>query len=53
MTVTGNSFTVADIDRAVDRVREALTRLHLLMDLYLGAIDKSKEDNSQAKSASN
>jgi len=63
MTVTGNNFTVAEIDRAVDRVNGVLAKLpegavnaatiHLLMELYLGAIDKSKEDNQQAKSASN
>ena len=27
--------------------------IHLLMELYLGSVDNSKEDNQQAKSASN
>lgn len=62
MTITGNSFTVAEIDRAVDRTESALAKLPggaanaatiaLLMELYLGSVDNAKEDNSQAKSAS-
>jgi len=63
MTVTGNNFTIAEINRAWNLTMNAVSRLpegsvleasiHLLMELYLGSVDNSKEDNQQAKSASN
>lgn len=63
MTTTGNSFTVAEINRAWDRTMNATSRLpegavpaatiQLLMELYLGSVDNAKEDNQQAKTASN
>ena len=58
MTIPGNSYSVKQIDAAVDRVRAALVlfpeghinagTVQLLLELYLGALDA---DKPQPKSA--
>jgi hypothetical protein len=58
-----NSYTVAEINRAWERTMTAASKLpdglispatiHLLMELFLGSVDNSKEDNQQAMSARN
>lgn len=58
MTITGNSYTVAQIDAAVAHVKYAISQLpegvagpatmQFLLELYLGSLDNTKEDNTQA-----
>lgn len=60
MTITGNSYTVEQIDKAVERAQDMISRfpeglvnpatVQMLIELYLGALDA---DQPKAKSASN
>jgi hypothetical protein len=60
MVIQGNGYTVAQIDKALERAQAALSKLpegavnpataQMLMELYLGALDA---DTPRAKSASN
>lgn len=61
MTISGNSYTVEQIDRACKRAEQAIRQmpegcsnsetLNTLINLYLGAIDADKEPQTKAVSA--